>query len=181
MRDSPPTSLAEEGGCVFLCFFFSRFIEFIIIIIIFFPITPNNPLRSGRLDVNGQQIDLRTSNSWLLKLEDVSMPELVEVMAINTLAPFLLNSRLQPLLAATAKAGAPLRKEEERNADVGGRGGGATRDDPRAASVKPPGAAFIVNVSAMVGHCVGATDAMARAVDSFCLRSVTYGYVTTLK
>ena len=89
-------------------------------------------LPAGRLDVNGQQIDLRTSNSWLLKIEDVSMPELVEVMAINTLAPFLINSRLQPLLAATAAAGAP----------------GAAAGGPGPA---PPGAAFIVNVSAMEG------------------------------
>lgn len=144
-----------------------------LLLFILLPIAPDNPLRSGRLDVNGQQIDLRTSNSWLLKLEDVSMPELVEVMAINTLAPFLLNSRLQPLLAAAAKAGAPLRKEEESNADVGGRGGDGTRDDPRAASVTPPGAAFIVNVSAMVGHCFAASDAMARAVE-FLLFTISY-------
>ena len=58
-------------------------------------------LPPGHLDVNGQQIDLRTTNSWLLKLQDVSVPELVEVMAINALAPFLLNSRLQPLMAST--------------------------------------------------------------------------------
>ena len=58
-------------------------------------------LPSGHLDINGQQIDLRTTNSWLLKLQDVSIPELVEVMAINALAPFLLNSRLQPLMAST--------------------------------------------------------------------------------
>eukprot|EP00793_Prasinoderma_coloniale_P001406 PRCOL_00005181-RA len=66
------------------------------------PVTAAGPLPAGRLDVNGQQIDLRESNSWRLKLEDVQMPELVEVMAINTLAPFILNARLQPLLAATA-------------------------------------------------------------------------------
>jgi NAD(P)-dependent dehydrogenase (short-subunit alcohol dehydrogenase family) len=82
--------------------------------------------------VNGQQIDLRTSNSWLLKIEDVSMPELVEVMAINTLAPFLINSRLQPLLAATAAAGAP----------------GVATGEGRPAAL---GATFIVNVSAMEG------------------------------
>ena len=75
--------------------------------------------------VRRQQIDLRTSNSWLLKMGDVSTPELVEVFAINTLAPFLLNARLQPLLAATATMGPP--------------------------SASGPAAAFIVNVSAMEG------------------------------
>ena len=52
----------------------------------------------GKLDVNGQQIDLRKINSWNLHLHDVQTPELAEVFAINTLAPFILNSRLQPLM-----------------------------------------------------------------------------------
>ena len=43
---------------------------------------------------------MRTSNSWLLKLQDVSTPEAAEVLAINTLAPFVLNSRLRVLLEA---------------------------------------------------------------------------------
>ena len=106
-------------------------------------VTPglNGELPAGRLDVNGQQIDLRTHNSWLLKLEDVSVPELVEVMAINTLAPFLLNSRLQPLLAATAKAGCP-RREDDKEDDHGKK---------EHAAESAAGAAFIVNVSAMEG------------------------------
>ena len=54
----------------------------------------------GLVDVNGQQLDTRRSNSWLLKLQDVSTPEAAEVLAINTLAPFVLNSRLRPLLEA---------------------------------------------------------------------------------
>jgi len=61
-------------------------------------------LPAGQLDVNGQQIDLRATNSWRLKLPDVSTPELCEVLAINTLAPFIINARLQPLLAAAADA-----------------------------------------------------------------------------
>eukprot|EP00854_Cymbomonas_tetramitiformis_P011882 gene11882-14034_t len=92
-------------------------------------------LPAGRLDVNGQQIDLRTSNSWLLKLEDVSTPELVEVFAINTLAPFLLNSRLQPLMVDTASMDSPLGALAPQHTD--------------AASTN--GSAFIVNVSAMEG------------------------------
>ena len=84
-------------------------------------------LPAGALDVNGQQVDLRSSNSWVLKMSEVSTPELVEVFAINTLAPFLLNARLQPLLAASAKTAPPA----------------AGSDAPRAA--------FVVNVSAMEG------------------------------
>ena len=54
----------------------------------------------GVRDVNGQQLDTRTSNSWLLKLQDVSTPEAAEVLAINALAPFVINSRLRCLLEA---------------------------------------------------------------------------------
>lgn len=49
-------------------------------------------------DVNQQAIDLRTRNSWTLKLEDVETPELVEVLTINSMAPFILNGRLKSLL-----------------------------------------------------------------------------------
>ena len=100
-------------------------------------------LPPGRLDVNGQQIDLRKTNSWLLKMNDVSTPELVEVFAINTLAPFLLNARLQPLLAATA-AGQRARAED-------GTGEEPSAASPDASGAVSPGAAFIVNVSAMEG------------------------------
>eukprot|EP00930_Biecheleria_cincta_P001266 TRINITY_DN102407_c0_g1_i1.p1 TRINITY_DN102407_c0_g1~~TRINITY_DN102407_c0_g1_i1.p1 ORF type:complete len:640 (-),score=117.03 TRINITY_DN102407_c0_g1_i1:118-1995(-) len=55
-------------------------------------------LPNGERDVHGQQLDIRSSNSWLLKLGEVQTPEAVEVFCINTLAPFVLNSRLRPLL-----------------------------------------------------------------------------------
>lgn len=55
----------------------------------------------GHLDVNQQQIDLRKTNSWLLKLGQVSTPEVAEVFAINTLAPFIMNNRLVTLMDQT--------------------------------------------------------------------------------
>lgn len=55
-------------------------------------------LPPGMSDINGHQIDLRTTNSWLLKMDQVSTPELMECMFINAIAPFILNSRLQPLM-----------------------------------------------------------------------------------
>jgi NAD(P)-dependent dehydrogenase (short-subunit alcohol dehydrogenase family) len=58
----------------------------------------------GMVDVNGQQIDLRSKNSWLLKLGEVATPEVAEVFAINTLAPFILNNRLVPLLEKSGSA-----------------------------------------------------------------------------
>eukprot|EP00042_Codosiga_hollandica_P059885 m.920420 g.920420 ORF g.920420 m.920420 type:complete len:286 (+) comp64710_c0_seq1:994-1851(+) len=50
------------------------------------------------LDHNLQQLDLRETNSWVLKLEEIETPELAEVFAINTMAPFILNARLKSLM-----------------------------------------------------------------------------------
>ena len=47
------------------------------------------------MDQSGQQVDLRKRNSWLLKLDEVSVGEAAEVLAINTLAPFVLNAQLR--------------------------------------------------------------------------------------
>jgi len=49
-------------------------------------------------DADGQPLDLRSLNSWSLKLDRVSTLELVEVQLINAIAPFILNSQLKPLL-----------------------------------------------------------------------------------
>jgi len=51
----------------------------------------------GKFDVHNQQLDLRQTNSWLMTLDQVPTIELVEVTAINTLAPFILCSKLRPL------------------------------------------------------------------------------------
>ena len=52
----------------------------------------------GAYDVNGQQVDLRTNNSWKMRLHEVDVGELLEVLAVNAAAPFALNSLLKPLL-----------------------------------------------------------------------------------
>ena len=89
----------------------------------------------GMRDVNGQQLDLRSHNSWLLKMEEVSTPEVLEVMTINAVAPFTLNSRLLPLMLGSRHGG-------------GGAGTHAT-DTTSEQHVGVP--KFIVNVSAMEG------------------------------
>lgn len=50
------------------------------------------------LDRDGQQLDQRPLNSWKLKLDEVSTLEMLEVQLVNTIAPFMLNSQLKPLL-----------------------------------------------------------------------------------
>jgi len=52
----------------------------------------------GQFDEHNQQLDLRHNNSWLMKLEEVPVIELIEVHAINALSPFILNSQLKPLM-----------------------------------------------------------------------------------
>jgi NAD(P)-dependent dehydrogenase (short-subunit alcohol dehydrogenase family) len=55
----------------------------------------------GRLDADLQQVDLRAINSWRLGLADVPTVELLEVQLVNAIAPFVLVSRLKPLMLAS--------------------------------------------------------------------------------
>jgi NAD(P)-dependent dehydrogenase (short-subunit alcohol dehydrogenase family) len=54
----------------------------------------------GRVDADLQQVDLRDFNSWRMTLADVPTAELLEVHLVNAVAPFVMNARLKPLLAA---------------------------------------------------------------------------------
>src|SRR5262245_40540902 len=49
-------------------------------------------------DADHQQVDLRRTNSWRLRLADVSTAELLEVQLVNAVAPFVLCARLKPLM-----------------------------------------------------------------------------------
>jgi NAD(P)-dependent dehydrogenase (short-subunit alcohol dehydrogenase family) len=65
------------------------------------PATSDDPLfPAGQRDETGQQLDLREVNSWVLHDGDVSPHEWLQVHVVNAFAPFLLTSRLRPLLAA---------------------------------------------------------------------------------
>jgi NAD(P)-dependent dehydrogenase (short-subunit alcohol dehydrogenase family) len=57
-----------------------------------------------RFDEDLQQVDLRTVNSWRLRLHEVETPELLEVHLVNAIAPYILNARLKPLMVATPGA-----------------------------------------------------------------------------
>lgn len=52
----------------------------------------------GQTDADRQQVDLRAHNSWRLMLGEVPTPELLEVHLVNAVAPFILCSRLKPLM-----------------------------------------------------------------------------------
>ncbi|HLX60248.1 MAG TPA: SDR family oxidoreductase, partial [Planctomycetota bacterium] len=53
---------------------------------------------AGKTDADLQQVDLRTQNSWRMTLAEVPTPELLEVQFVNAVAPFILCSRLKPLM-----------------------------------------------------------------------------------
>lgn len=58
---------------------------------------------AGRLDADLQQVDLRETNSWRMKLADVPTAELLEVQLVNAIAPFVLNARLRPLMVVPTR------------------------------------------------------------------------------
>jgi NAD(P)-dependent dehydrogenase (short-subunit alcohol dehydrogenase family) len=54
----------------------------------------------GELDADLQQVDLRTTNSWRLRLGEGEIPttEMLEIQLVNAVAPFVLCNRLIPLM-----------------------------------------------------------------------------------
>ncbi len=52
----------------------------------------------GKLDQDLQQVDLRTVNSWRLKLGEIQTAEMIELQLINSIAPFVLCNRLLPMM-----------------------------------------------------------------------------------
>ncbi|MEQ8925799.1 MAG: SDR family oxidoreductase [Fulvivirga sp.] len=52
----------------------------------------------GKLDADLQQVDLRKTNSWRLKLGEINTIEMVEVQLVNAISPFVLCNRLADLM-----------------------------------------------------------------------------------
>jgi NAD(P)-dependent dehydrogenase (short-subunit alcohol dehydrogenase family) len=60
---------------------------------------PAEPLfPTGKLDADLQQVDLRTTNSWRLKLGQIDTAEMLELQLVNAVAPFVLCNRLIGLM-----------------------------------------------------------------------------------
>ncbi|MCB1144124.1 MAG: SDR family oxidoreductase [Leptospiraceae bacterium] len=53
---------------------------------------------AGQLDADLQQVDLRTVNSWRLKLGEIPIAEMIEIQLINAIAPFVLNNYLVKMM-----------------------------------------------------------------------------------
>lgn len=52
----------------------------------------------NEFDEFGQQLDLRSKNSWILEPDDIELTELAEVSIINGIAPYILSTKLKPLM-----------------------------------------------------------------------------------
>ena len=52
----------------------------------------------GNLDADLQQVDLRKTNSWRLRMGEVPTTEMLEVQLVNSVAPFVLCNRLASLM-----------------------------------------------------------------------------------
>ncbi len=61
-------------------------------------LTSDEVFPSGKLDADLQQVDLRKTNSWRLKLGEVNTNEMLEVQLVNSVAPFVLCNRLAVLM-----------------------------------------------------------------------------------
>ncbi len=52
----------------------------------------------GKLDADLQQVDLRETNSWRLRMGEIETAEMLEVQLVNSVAPFVLTNRLTPMM-----------------------------------------------------------------------------------
>jgi NAD(P)-dependent dehydrogenase (short-subunit alcohol dehydrogenase family) len=52
----------------------------------------------GKLDADLQQVDLRKTNSWRLRLGEIETTEMLEVQLVNAVAPFVLCNKLVSLM-----------------------------------------------------------------------------------
>lgn len=55
----------------------------------------------GQLDADLQQVDLRKTNSWRLKIGEIETAEMFELQLVNSIAPFVLCNKLVPLMKLT--------------------------------------------------------------------------------
>ncbi|MEI6438380.1 MAG: SDR family oxidoreductase [Candidatus Omnitrophota bacterium] len=52
----------------------------------------------GKLDADLQQVDLRETNSWRLRLGEIQTSEMIELQLVNSIAPFVLCNKLSGMM-----------------------------------------------------------------------------------
>jgi NAD(P)-dependent dehydrogenase (short-subunit alcohol dehydrogenase family) len=58
----------------------------------------NQVFPAGQIDADMQQVDLRETNSWRLRLGEIETAEMLELQLVNSIAPFVLCNRLIPMM-----------------------------------------------------------------------------------
>ena len=61
-------------------------------------VTKSSDFPEGEKDKHGEQLDTRLRNSWTYNLDEVPLQELLQVLTINAVGPFILTAKLKPLL-----------------------------------------------------------------------------------
>ncbi len=61
-------------------------------------LTTSEVFPEGELDADLQQVDLRKTNSWRLRIGEIETTEMLEVQLVNSVAPFVLINRLAELM-----------------------------------------------------------------------------------
>ncbi|MBB6680475.1 SDR family oxidoreductase [Aequorivita sp. 609] len=61
-------------------------------------LSANEVFPEGKLDADLQQVDLRKTNSWRLRLGEIETTEMIEVQLVNSIAPFVLCNRLGEIM-----------------------------------------------------------------------------------
>lgn len=61
-------------------------------------LTPESAFPQGKLDADLQQVDLRETNSWRLRLGEIPTAEMFEIQLVNAIAPFVLCNALSPMM-----------------------------------------------------------------------------------
>ncbi len=64
-------------------------------------LTASEVFPEGKLDADLQQVDLRKTNSWRLRLGEIETTEMIEVQLVNSIAPFVLCNRLGEIMKKT--------------------------------------------------------------------------------
>lgn len=61
-------------------------------------LSAENIFPKGKLDADLQQVDLRETNSWRLRLGEIPTAEMIELQLVNAIAPFVLCNKLSGLM-----------------------------------------------------------------------------------
>lgn len=61
-------------------------------------LTTDEIFPTGQMDADLQQVDLRKTNSWRLRLGEIQTSEMFEIQLVNAIAPFVLCNRLAALM-----------------------------------------------------------------------------------